>query len=74
MRPRARYDWRACAISVVVGLAMAVASGLAVTRLVGSSLFLTVVVTLVATVVTQWTYARVARRGARSIDDETCPM
>ena len=74
MRTRARYDWRACAISVVAGLAVAVPSGLAVTRLIGSGIFLTVVVTLVGTVVTRWVYARVARRGARTIDDETCPM
>ena len=70
---RAGYDWRACLISVVVGLAAAIPAGLAVTRLVGSSLFLTLVVTVVGTGVTRWTYARVARRGARPVDDDTCP-
>ena len=69
---RARYDWRACAIAVVVGLGAAVPAGLLTTRLVGSSLFLTVVVTLVGTGVSRWVYGRVARRGSRAIDDVTC--
>jgi hypothetical protein len=47
---------------------------LAVTRLVGSTMFLVVVVTLVGTVVSRWTYARAARAGARPIDDGTCPL
>ena len=60
-------------IALVVGFAVAVPAGLAVTRLVGSMMLLTTVVTLVGTGVSRWTYARVARRGSRPIDDETCP-
>jgi hypothetical protein len=41
----------------------------AVTRL-GSTLVLTVVVTLVGTAVARWAYAKVARPDARPIDDE----
>ena len=69
---RKRYDWRACAISLVAGFAVAVPAGLAVTRTVGSTMFLVAVVTLVSTAVSRWTYARVARRGARPIEDDTC--
>jgi hypothetical protein len=65
---RASYDWRACALSLVAAMAAAVPAGLLVTRLVGSTLFLTVVVTLVGTVVARWTYGRVARPGARPMD------
>jgi uncharacterized membrane protein len=72
IRERKKYDWTACAISVVVGLGVAVAAGLAVTRLIGSSMFLTVIVTLVGTGVSKWTYTRVARRASRPIEDETC--
>ena len=67
---RQRYDWRACAISVVVGLAVAGSAGLIVSRLIGSNLFLTAIVTLVGTLVSRWTYARTARRGARPIEGE----
>lgn len=74
VRTQAGYDWRACLISVLAGFAVAIPAGLAVTRLVGSSLFLIIVVTAVGTGVTRWTYARVARRGARPVDDGTCPM
>lgn len=71
---RGRYDWTACLISLVVAFAVAVPAALAVTRLVGSTMFLVVVVTLVGTGVSRWTYARVAKRGSRPIDDdETCP-
>jgi hypothetical protein len=38
---------------------------------VGSTLLLTVVVTLAGTGVARWTYARVAKRGSRPIDDES---
>jgi hypothetical protein len=68
------YDCRARLISIVAGLAVAIPAGLAVTRLVESSLFLTIVVTAVGTGVAGWTYARVARCGARSADNGTCPM
>jgi hypothetical protein len=69
---RKSYDWKACAIALVVGFAVAVPAGLAVTRLVGSTMFLVVVVTLVGTGVSRWTYAQVAKRDSRPIDDETC--
>jgi ABC-type uncharacterized transport system permease subunit len=68
--PRAGYDWPACAISVVVGLAAAVLVALVMMRLIDSSLLVTTVVTLVGTVMSRWVYARVARRGARPIEDE----
>ena len=70
---RQRYDWTACLISLAVAFAVAVPAGLAVTRIIGSTMLLTVVVTLVGTGVSRWTYARIARRGSRPIDDETCP-
>jgi ABC-type uncharacterized transport system permease subunit len=70
---RRRYDWTACLIALVAGFAVAVPAGLAVTRLMGSMMFLVVVVTLVGTGVSRWTYARVAKRGSRPIDDESCP-
>jgi hypothetical protein len=56
-----------------IPLAAAVPAGLAVTRIIGSTMFLVVVVTLVGTGVSRWAYARVARPGSRPIDDETCP-
>ena len=68
-RTRKQYDWKACAIGLVAGFAVAVPAALAVTHIVGSAMFLVVVVTLVATGVSRWTYARVARRDARPIDD-----
>ena len=69
-RTRQRYDWKACAIALVAAFAVAVPAGLAVTRIVGSTMFLVVVVTLVGTGVSRWTYARVAKAGSRPIDDE----
>jgi hypothetical protein len=57
----------------VAGFAVAVPAALAVTRIIGSAMFLVVIVTLVGTGVSRWTYARVAERGSRPIDDETCP-
>lgn len=70
---RRRYDWTACLISLVVGFAVAVPTGLAVTRMTGSTMLFVAVVTLVGTGVSKWTYARVAKPGSRPIDDETCP-
>ena len=73
-RTRKGYDWKACAIALVAGFAVAVPVALVVTRLVGSAMFLVVIVTLVGTGVSRWTYARVARPGSRPIaDDEACP-
>jgi len=72
-RTRKHYDWKACAIALVAGFAVAVPAGLAVTRIIGSAMFLVIVVTLVGTGVSRWTYAQVAKRGSRPIDDETCP-
>jgi hypothetical protein len=40
-------------------------------RLIGSAMFLVVIITLVGTGFSRWTYARVARRGCRPIEDET---
>jgi hypothetical protein len=60
-------------IALVAGFAVAVPAGLAVTRVIGSTMLLVAVVTLVGTGVTRWMYARVAKRGSRPIDDETCP-
>lgn len=68
---RPRYDWKACAIALAVGFAVAVPAGLIVTRIVGSTMFLVAVITLVGTGVSRWTYARVAKRDSRPIDDET---
>ena len=68
---RRRYDWKACAIALVVGFAVAVPTGLIVTRIVGSTMFLVTVITLVGTGVTRWAYARVAKPGSRPINDET---
>ena len=69
---RRRYDWTACLIALTVGFAVAVPAGLAVTRMIGATMLLTVVVTLVGTGVSRGTYARVAKRGSRPIDDEPC--
>lgn len=66
---RPQYDWRACAIALVVGFAVAVPAALAVTHLIGSTMFLVVIVTLVGTGVTRWTYARIAKPGSRPIED-----
>ena len=71
---RRRYDWKACAIALAAAFAVAVPAGLVVTRIIGSTVFLVVVVTLVGTGVSRWTYARVAKRGSRPIDDETCAL
>ena len=70
---RRRYDWTACRIALAAGFALAVPAGLVVTRLIGSTMLLVAVVTLVGTGVSRWTYAHVAKRGSRPIDDETCP-
>ena len=69
---RKHYDWRACAISLVAGFAVAVPAGLVVTRIIGSAMFLVVIITLVGTGVSRWTYARVAKPDSRPIEDETC--
>jgi hypothetical protein len=71
MSTRAKYDWRACAIAIVAGLAAAVPIAVLVAHVFGSTLLLTAAVTIVGTVVTQWVYARVSRPGARPIDDES---
>ena len=68
---RRQYDWRACAIALVAGFAVAVPAALAVTHLIGSAMFLVVIVTLVGTGVSRWTYARIAKPGSRPIEDET---
>ena len=75
MRPG--YAWRACFIAILVGLGIATAAGLLAMRLVNSTLFLTAVVTVVGTSVSQWIYRRVARKGARPINsgcDENCSL
>jgi hypothetical protein len=36
-------------------------------------MLLVAVVTVVGTGVSRWTYARVAKRASRPIDDESCP-
>jgi hypothetical protein len=69
-----RYDWKACAIAVVIGFAAAIPAGLAVTWIASSTLLLTAVVTVIGTTVSRSVYARVAVPGSRPIDDETCPM
>ena len=66
---RTRYDYKACIIALVVGFAVAVPAALIVTRLIGSAMFLVVIVTLVGTGVSRWTCARVAKPGSRPIDD-----
>ena len=58
--------------ALVAGFAVAVPAALAVTRLIGSAMFLVVIVTLVGTGVNRWTYAHVARPDSRPIDDESC--
>ena len=67
---RAKYDWRACAIAIVVGFAAAVPTALLVARLFGNTLLLTAVVTVVGTVVSRWVYARVSRPGARQLEQD----
>ena len=66
---RRRYDWKACIVALVAGFAVAVPAGLAVTRLIGSTMLLVAVITLVGTGASRWTYASVAKRGSRPIDD-----
>ena len=68
-RTRKRWDWKACAIGLVVGFAVAVPVALGVTYLIGSTMFLVVIVTFVATAVTRWTYAKVAKPDSRPIED-----
>jgi hypothetical protein len=67
-----RYDWKACAVAVVVGLAVAIPAGLAVASVINSTLLLTAVVTVVGPSVSRLIYARLAKPGARPIDDESC--
>ena len=69
---RKQWDCKACVISLVVAFAVAVPAGLAATRIADSLGLLTAVITLVGTSVSRWTYARVARRDARPIEDESC--
>jgi hypothetical protein len=66
-----RYDWRACAFAIVVGLGVATPAGLLVASVVNSSLLLTAVVTVVGTGVSRSVYARMAKPGSRPIDDGT---
>jgi hypothetical protein len=68
---RRRYDWRACAVALVVAFAVAMPAGLAAASLFKSTLMLTAVITVVGTAVSRWTYARVARPGSRPIDDDS---
>lgn len=67
---RAKYDWRACAIAIVVGLAAAVPAALLVAPTADSTLLLTAVVTIVGTVATRWVYARAFRPGARQLEPD----
>jgi hypothetical protein len=67
---RAKYDWRACAIAIVAGLAAALPAALLVARVFGSTLLLTAAVTVVGTVVSRWVYARVSRPGARHLVED----
>jgi hypothetical protein len=69
---RPGYDWRACFIAIAVGLSVATAAVLLVTRLVDSALLLTAVVTVTGTSVSTWIYGRVPRKGARPIDKDDC--
>jgi hypothetical protein len=66
---KTRYDWRACAVGLVAGFAVAIPAGLAVASMFNSSLLLTAVVTVVGTGVTRLTYARMAKAGSRPIDE-----
>ena len=66
---RRGYDWKACGIALVAAFAVAVPAGLAVARITGSTMLLVAVVTLVGTGVSKWAYARVAKPGARPIED-----
>jgi hypothetical protein len=65
------YDWKACAVAVVVGLGVATPAGLISASLVNSTLLLTAVVTVVGTGVSRLVYARMAKPGSRPIDDQT---
>jgi hypothetical protein len=67
-----RYDWVACGIAAAVALAATVPAALAVTLVADSTLLLSTVATAVGTGVGRWTYARVAKRGSRPIEDESC--
>ena len=74
--PTARrgYDWFACLASLVVAFAAAIPAGLLVSRLTNSGGLMVATITIVGTVASRAVYPRVARRGARPIQDETCPM
>ena len=69
---RTQYDWRACAISLVAGFAVAVRAGLAVMHLrLGHTRV--VIVTLVGTA-SAVDHARVAKTRSRPIEeDDSCP-
>jgi hypothetical protein len=54
----------------VAAFAAAVPAGFLAARLTGSTMLLTVVVTGVGTLVSRWTYVRVARPGARLLPDD----
>jgi hypothetical protein len=66
-----RYDWKACAFALVIAFAVAVPAGLAVASIYESTMLLTAVVTVVGTTVSRLAYARMAKPGARPIDDDS---
>jgi hypothetical protein len=66
---RPGYDWTACLIAIVAAFAVAIPLGLLTYRLTGSGGLMSAVFPIVGIAVSRVVYARVARRGARRIED-----
>ena len=67
--PRPQYDWTACFVALVAAFAVAIPLGLLTYRLTGSGGLMSAVFPIVGVAVSSIVYARMARRGARRIED-----
>jgi hypothetical protein len=67
--PRPGYDWPACLASLVAAFAAGIPLGLVTYRLTDSGGLMSTVITFTGLAVSRIVYARMARRGARQLDD-----